>query len=90
MKITKKITSIVLALLLAVSAFAGLAITANAADLPNGNVTLVIHKYAKAEGESAGTAGNGFEIADTSALGVPVNNVTFNIYKVEYYKACFI
>ena len=82
MKITKKITSIVLALLLAVSAFAGLAITANAADLPTGNVTLVIHKYAKAEGETAGTAGNGFEIADTSALGVPVNNVTFNIYKV--------
>lgn len=48
MKITKKITSIVLALLLAVSAFAGLAITANAApaysyDKP-ASATLKIHK----------------------------------------------
>lgn len=44
MKITKKITSIVLALLLAVSAFAGLAITANAA-APTGKFTLDITKY---------------------------------------------
>lgn len=57
MKITKKITSIVLALLLAVSAFAGLAITANAVDgaaAPDATadtieattpITLYIHKY---------------------------------------------
>lgn len=45
MKITKKITSIVLALLLAVSAFAGLAITANAVDVPAGPYTLNITKY---------------------------------------------
>lgn len=45
MKITKKITSIVLALLLAVSAFAGLAITASAVDVPEGPYTLNITKY---------------------------------------------
>lgn len=44
MKITKKITSIVLALLLAVSAFAGLAITASAVDVPT-SAKLTIHKY---------------------------------------------
>lgn len=54
MKITKKVTSIVLALMLVISAFAGLAVTAGAASYPSGvlsttypdqsDVSLTIHK----------------------------------------------
>lgn len=61
MKITKKITSIVLALLLAVSAFAGLAITANAA-APD-SATLTIHKY-----DLDDTTANESKIGNTSSL----------------------
>lgn len=62
MKITKKITSIVLALLLAVSAFAGLAITANAVDVPT-SATLTIHKY-----DLDDTTANESKIGNTSSL----------------------
>lgn len=62
MKITKKITSIVLALLLAVSAFAGLAITANAVNVPT-SATLTIHKYDLDE-----TTANQSLIGNTSSL----------------------
>lgn len=86
MKITKKITSIVLALLLAVSAFAGLAITANAADLPE-KVTLTIHKYAIDENNNKDTyIGNntsnttGYEI--TNVPGTPLDGVVFSYVRV--------
>lgn len=85
MKITKKITSIVLALLLAVSAFAGLAITANAVDVPT-SATLTIHKYDLDE-----TTANQSRIGNTSGLtgttadgsganGKPLAGVEFTIY----------
>lgn len=85
MKITKKITSIVLALLLAVSAFAGLAITANAVDVPT-SATLTIHKYDLDEttatqsriGNTSGLTGT---TADGSgANGKPLAGVEFTIY----------
>lgn len=88
MKITKKITSIVLALLLAVSAFAGLAITANAA-YPTGNVTLTIHKYQIDEGTAAANnkIGNtSSSVADTQYTPTgdetPIEGVTFSAYKI--------
>ncbi|MGN0442261.1 MAG: SpaH/EbpB family LPXTG-anchored major pilin [Acutalibacteraceae bacterium] len=88
MKITKKITSIVLALLLAVSAFAGLAITANAA-YPTGNVTLTIHKYQIDEGTPAANnkIGNtSSSVADTQYTPTgdetPIEGVTFSAYKI--------
>lgn len=88
MKITKKITSIVLALLLAVSAFAGLAITANAA-YPTGNVTLTIHKYQIDEGTEAANnkIGNtSSSVADTQYTPTdaekPIAGVTFSAYKI--------
>lgn len=88
MKITKKITSIVLALLLAVSAFAGLAITANAA-YPNGDVTLTIHKYQIDEGTEAANnkIGNtSSSVADTQYTPTgdekPIAGVTFSAYKI--------
>lgn len=85
MKITKKITSIVLALLLAVSAFAGLAITASAVDVPT-SATLTIHKYDLDEttatqsriGNTSGLTGT---TADGSgASGKPLAGVEFTIY----------
>lgn len=96
MKITKKITSIVLALLLAVSAFAGLAITANAADLPDGTFTLNVHKGSVAkttddpdDGESkigntafGGEGGLTGTTADEPANFKGLKDVTFSIYKV--------
>lgn len=85
MKITKKITSIVLALLLAVSAFAGLAITANAVDVPT-SATLTIHKY-----DLDDTTANQSRVGNTSGLtgttadgsganGKPLAGVEFTIY----------
>lgn len=96
MKITKKITSIVLALLLAVSAFAGLAITANAAALPDGTFTLNVHKGSVAKttdepdaGESkigntafGGEGGLTGTTADEPANFKGLKDVTFSIYKV--------
>lgn len=61
MKITKKITSVVLALLLAISAFAGLAITANAVTNydADGQYTLNIHKGNVAQdGDDTSAVGN--------------------------------
>lgn len=88
MKITKRITSIVLALLLAVSAFAGLAITANAA-YPTGEVTLTIHKYQIDEGTEAADnkIGNiSTSVADTQYTPTgdetPIEGVTFSAYKI--------
>lgn len=85
MKITKKITSIVLALLLAVSAFAGLAITASAVDVPT-SATLTIHKY-----DLDDTTANQSRVGNTSGLtgttadgsganGKPLAGVEFTIY----------
>lgn len=85
MKITKKITSIVLALLLAVSAFAGLAITASAVDVPT-SAKLTIHKY-----DLDDTTANQSKIGNTSSLtgttadgsgvsGKPLAGVQFTIY----------
>lgn len=88
MKITKKITSIVLALLLAVSAFAGLAITANAA-YPTEDVTLTIHKYQIDEGTEAAEnkIGNiSSSVVDTQYTPTndetPIAGVTFSAYKI--------
>lgn len=88
MKITKKITSIVLALLLAVSAFAGLAITANAA-YPTGDVTLTIHKYQIDEGTVAANNKIGntpSSVADTQYTPTgdekPIAGVTFSAYRI--------
>ncbi|MGN1112714.1 MAG: SpaH/EbpB family LPXTG-anchored major pilin [Acutalibacteraceae bacterium] len=88
MKITKKITSIVLALLLAVSAFAGLAITANAA-YPTDNVTLTIHKYQIDEGSEAangkiGNTPNSKPDTQYTPTGdeTPIKGVTFSAYKI--------
>lgn len=87
MKITKKITSIVLALLLAVSAFAGLAITANAA-YPTGDVTLTIHKYQMADtvdnnGGSSNVIGNGATVDAQAPTGLKgVDGVEFTLYKI--------
>lgn len=96
MKITKKITSIVLALLLAVSAFAGLAITANAAALPDGPYTLNVHKGSVAktteyDGDTESKIGNTAFGGNGGLTGTtddaPANfkglkDVTFSIYKV--------
>lgn len=87
MKITKKITSIVLALLLAVSAFAGLAITANAADLPD-SVTLTIHKYAIDENDNKNTyigndTSNTTGDTKTDVTGTALDGVVFSYVK-EY------
>lgn len=74
MKITKKITSIVLALLLAVSAFAGLAITANAAPTFSTNkpasATLNIHKgdIDQVGNGSTQTSGDNKVIGNTNTL----------------------
>ncbi|MGN0457029.1 MAG: SpaH/EbpB family LPXTG-anchored major pilin [Acutalibacteraceae bacterium] len=87
MKITKKITSIVLALLLAVSAFAGLAITANAA-APTGTFTLDITKY-----DTPATATNSNDVIGTNgdltgttkdqpASGNKLAGVVFEMVKV--------
>lgn len=93
MKITKKITSIVLALLLAVSAFAGLAITASAVDVPAGPYTLNITKYQIPEtatnhdtfiGPKDGLSGTSYDdpnLADDVNYA-PLNGVTFTMYKV--------
>lgn len=86
MKITKKITSIVLALLLAVSAFAGLAITANAADLPD-SVTLTIHKYAIDENDNknayiGNNTSNTTGDTTTNVTGTPLDGVVFSYVRV--------
>lgn len=86
MKITKKITSIVLALLLAVSAFAGLAITANAADLPD-SVTLTIHKYAIDENDNKNTyigndTSNTTGDTKTDVTGTALDGVVFSYVRV--------
>ncbi|MGN0498232.1 MAG: SpaH/EbpB family LPXTG-anchored major pilin [Acutalibacteraceae bacterium] len=89
MKITKKITSIVLALLLAVSAFAGLAITANAATA-SGEYTLKVYKqdvtydastmtgadYGNNIGNTSSSVGE--EVTITNYKGL--NGVTFKAY----------
>lgn len=92
MKITKKITSIVLALLLAVSAFAGLAITANAA-APTGTFTLDITKY-----DTPATTTNNNLVTDTDstltgttedqpASGTKLAGVVFEMVKVADWNA---
>lgn len=86
MKITKKITSIVLALLLAVSAFAGLAITANAADLPD-SVTLTIHKYAIDENDNknayiGNNTSNTTGDTTTNVTGTALDGVVFSYVRV--------
>ena len=89
MKITKKITSIVLALLLAVSAFAGLAITANAATA-SGEYTLKVYKQDVTYDASTMTGADyGNKIGNTSSSvgdeALPtnykgLNGVTFKAY----------
>lgn len=96
MKITKKVTSIVLALMLVISAFAGLSITASAVPMPTGNVTLTIHKYAMTENtDNADWIDYGDhdgsllldEDSDGTPDGIPaganpLENVVFTIYKI--------
>ena len=87
MKITKKITSIVLALLLAVSAVTGLAISASAA-LPTSNVTLKIHKYQMNESTDTLTnIGNSNTVKPGATPTIPtgataLKGVTFTAYKI--------
>ncbi|MCQ4114555.1 SpaH/EbpB family LPXTG-anchored major pilin [Ruminococcus sp. zg-921] len=92
MKITKKITSIVLALLLAVSALAGLAITVNAAD-PTGTFTLDITKY---DVKGDGANGNVVTGTDSNLTGTtadaptgktPLAGVKFTMAKVADWNA---
>ncbi|MCH5296726.1 MAG: SpaH/EbpB family LPXTG-anchored major pilin [Ruminococcus sp.] len=86
MKITKKITSLLLVMLLAVSAFV-FAIPASAATYPTSNVTLKIHKYELShtdanEGKigNSGTDANPNFTAPSGAT--PLAGVEFYIYKV--------
>ncbi|MCQ4022019.1 SpaH/EbpB family LPXTG-anchored major pilin [Ruminococcus sp. zg-924] len=92
MKITKKITSIVLALLLAVSALAGLAITVNAAD-PTGTFTLDITKYdVKGDGSNYDVVtGTDSTLTGTTADApsgkTPLAGVKFTMAKVADWNA---
>lgn len=97
MKITKKVTSIVLALMLVISAFAGLSITASAATLPTGNVTLHIFKYEgtasdinldnratgwQGENEGATTVGTDGEPIGRIDGKTPIEKVEFTAWKI--------
>ncbi len=93
MKITKKVTSIVLALMLVISAFAGLSITAGAVDYPTSEITVNIHKYGikqtadnvstyigwDTEGELTGTTTDATKVPRDA---VALKGVTFTYYKV--------
>lgn len=97
MKITKKVTSIVLALMLVISAFAGLSITAGAATLPTGSVTLHIFKYEgtasdikldtgdtgwQGENEGATTVGTDGEPIGRIDGKTPIEKVEFTAWKI--------
>ena len=92
MKITKKITSIVLALLLAVSAVTGLAISASAAD-PTGTFTLDITKYDVDETATNSDLVNGTDSALTGTTAdaptdkTPLAGVKFTMVKVADWNA---
>lgn len=96
MKITKKVTSIVLALMLVISAFAGLSITAGAVMPDQNSITLTIHKgdidqVGDASTQTAGddaVIGNTGELTGTTAdvpegfKALTGQSVTFTIYYV--------
>lgn len=87
MKITKKVTSIVLALMLVISAFAGLSITAGAVDVPT-SATLTIHKYDLDEktdnqkyiGNAADRTGTATDATSIPAGAKALEDVEFTIY----------
>lgn len=97
MKITKKVTSIVLALLMTISAFTCLTFVAGAATLPTGSVTLHIFKYEGTasdinldssdtgwQGENAGALAVG---TDGEPIGridgkTPIEKVEFTAWKI--------
>lgn len=75
MKITKKVTSIVLALMLVISAFAGLSITAGAAPTES-SATLHIYKSEA----NPGTAGDGTQNTTIENNNLGIDGVTFTAY----------
>lgn len=84
MKITKKITSLLLVMLLAISAFA-FAIPASAATYPTGEVTLKINKYELPDtADNDGKIGNNGTDANPAAPtgATPLAGVEFKIYKI--------
>lgn len=90
MKITKKVTSIVLALMLVISAFAGLSITASAVMPDQDSITLTIHKGDIDQGsdDATGAIGVGGNLTGTTDdepedfKALTGQSVTFTIYYV--------
>lgn len=86
MKITKKVTSIVLALMLVISAFAGLSITAGAIAPADSGATLHIYKYEGIDSEiGLDETDDGWKGEQNAAAvegKTPIEGVTFTAWKI--------